>query len=90
MAELLYNDRQALTEGEDATLVYSSPYTGTEVTQHVTVTDTTGSVTVELDDGTVWGVMGNSIRTTENSRRASGTVEPKNGRTVGYLTSLQQ
>ena len=90
MEELKYNDRKKLTEGKDATLIYESPYTKTRVEQHVTIEETTGKVTVTLEDGTEWGIFGGGIRTAVNNRRQSGTVDPKNGRRVGFLVDIEQ
>jgi len=89
-SELMYDDRQALTEGEKATLVYKNSRTGTTVEKSVTVVDTSGSVTVTTERGTEWGIFGGGVRTSVDTRRASGTVAPKNGRRLGSLVSLKQ
>lgn len=76
-------------DGAAVTIEYESPYSGTVVEVDAVATDVGATcVTVELEDGRVWGVFGGSIRTTESSRRASGSVDAKNGRTVGYVESL--
>lgn len=81
------------TDGYRVELVYESPYSGTEVTVEGTARDVSAtSFTLELDDGREWGVFSGEsggIRTTENSRRASGRTEAKNGRTVGYVRRLR-
>jgi hypothetical protein len=75
--------------GDRVAIKYESPYSGTVVETEGTATDVSAScVTVELDDGRVWGIHGRSIRTTESSRHASGTVESKNGRPVGYVEQI--
>jgi len=88
--ELRYADRQELTEGEQATLCYKNQYSGTVVEKTVTVTGVSGNVTVETERGAEWGIFGSSIRTSVNNRRQSGTVDPKNGRTLGYLVQINQ
>lgn len=76
--------------GDRVELRYYSPYSDTEVEVAGTITHASATcVTVELDDGREWGVFEGSIRTTENSRRASGEVRPANGRPVGSLRELR-
>jgi len=76
-------------DGTPVSIEYVSPHSGTVVEVDGVATEVRAAcVTVELEDGRVWGVFGGSIRTTENSRRASGTVDAKNGQTVGYVESL--
>jgi len=88
--ELRYADRQELAEGEQATLCYKNQYSGSVVEKTVTVTGTSGSVTVETKRGSEWGIFGSSIRTSVDSRRQSDTVAAKNGRTLGYLVRINQ
>lgn len=93
--ELAYNrvSYDVVDDGVEAgaavSIEYESPYSGTVVEVEGVATDVGATcVTVELEDGRVWGVFGRTIRTTENSRRASGTVDAKNGREVGYVVSI--
>lgn len=88
--ELRYAERKELAEGEKATLTYENVYSGSVVEKTVTVKGTSGSVTVETERGAEWGIFGMSVRTSVNNRRQSGTVKPKNGRTLGHLVSIKQ
>jgi len=88
--ELRYDGRQELTEDESATLVYENLYSGTVVEKEVQITDVTGRVSMQTERGAEWGVFGSTIRTGVNNRRQSGTVDPKNGRQLGYLVDIKQ
>ena len=77
-------------DGDRVTLIYKSPYSGTEVEVEGDAQNVSGySFTLELDDGREWGIFEKGIRTTKNSRRTSGRVKAKNGRRVGYVRELR-
>lgn len=77
---------EGFTDGDRVTLRYESPYSGTTVEVEGFAQEVSATMfLLELDDGREWGVFENSIRTTENSRRASGRDRPANGRPVGYV-----
>jgi hypothetical protein len=85
-----YHTREdGFADGDRVELDYESPYSGTVVSVAGTATDVSATAfTLKLDDGREWWVAETSIRTTHNSRRASGKVAGKNGRPVGYVETF--
>lgn len=88
--QMTYDARKdGFSDGDRVELVYESPYSGTEVEVAGEARDVAASsFTLDLDDGREWWVSDGSIRTTKNSRRASGKVRGPNGRPVGYVSEL--
>lgn len=82
--------KDGASEGDRVELTYDSPYSGTTVeTEGVVRNVGASSMRIELPDGREWGIFDGGIRTAVNSRRATGTVDPKNGRRIGYVDELR-